>query len=122
MVIPLYNTYLFSLSAFIIFPLCLIFLSDYYVSHHSSPGCILYGTLCASWHWVIISFLTVGKIFYYNLLKYFIRSLFIFFFRNPFNFGAFNVAPEVYESVLIDFILFLLFCSTEVISTIFSSR
>ena len=35
-------------------------------------GFILYGTLWASWTWVAISFLTLGKGFTYNLLKCFL--------------------------------------------------
>ena len=35
-------------------------------------GFILYGTLWASWTWLAISFLTLGKVFTYNLLKCFL--------------------------------------------------
>ena len=64
----------------------------------------------------------VREVFIYNLFKYFLRHFFfLFFFWDPHdsNVGAFNVAPEA-SSVL--FILFSLFCSAVVMSTIFSSR
>ena len=53
----------------------------------------------------------------YNLFKYFLRSfLFLFFFRDPYNsnVGAFNVVPEVSETVLSSFhsFFFILLCSS----------
>ena len=67
----------------------------------------------------------VGEIFNYNLFKFFlIPFLFLFFFWDPYNSngGAFDVVPEVSETILsVLVILFTLFCSSEVISTISSS-
>ena len=48
----------------------------------------------------------VREVFDYNLFKYFLRPfLFLFFFWDPysFNVGAFNVVPEVSETVLNSF-------------------
>ena len=67
----------------------------------------------------------IREVFYYNLFKYLLSPfLFLFFFWAPYNsnVGAFNVVPEVSETVSIIFILFSLFCSAVVISTILSSR
>ena len=67
----------------------------------------------------------VGEIFTYSLFKNFlIHFLFLFFFWGPqkLNIFAFYIVPEVSESILsFFFILFILFCSSEVISTILSS-
>ena len=63
---------------------------------------ILYGTLCASW--IFDFFLShIREGLNYNLFKYFLSPfLFLFFFWDPYNsnVGAFNVVPEVCESVL----------------------
>ena len=63
----------------------------------------------------------VREVFRYNLFKYSLRpflSLFSFWYTYNVNVGAFNVVPE---TVLISFhILFSLFCSIAVISTILS--
>ena len=87
-------------------------------------GFILYGTLCASWTWLTVSFSTLGEIFNYNHFKNFL-ILFLFFFWDPHNLnvGAFYIVPEVSETIsLVLLILFALFRSSEVISTILSSR
>ena len=66
----------------------------------------------------------ISEVFDHNLFKYFLRSfLFLFFFWDSYNLnvGAFNVVSEVSVTVLIFFILFSLFCSVTVISTILSS-
>ena len=54
----------------------------------------------------------VRDIFDYNLFKYFLRPfLFLFFFWKPYNSnaGVFNVVPDVSETVLISFHLFIFF-------------
>ena len=59
---PLYVTCYFSLAAFNILYLCLIFAS--FISMFLGIfllGFILYGTLCASWTWMTISFSMLGK-------------------------------------------------------------
>jgi len=59
---PLYVTCCFSLAAFNIFSWCLVFVSlvsmclDVFLL-----GLIQYGTLCASWNWLTISFSMLGK-------------------------------------------------------------
>ena len=66
----------------------------------------------------------VREAFDYNLFKYFLRPFpFLFFFWEPYNsnVGAFDVVPEVSETVLISFRYFSLFCFLTVISTILSS-
>ena len=66
----------------------------------------------------------VREVFNYNLFKYFlIRCFFFYFFRDLYylNVGVFNVVPEIFETVLITFYSFSLFCSASVISTIQSS-
>ena len=66
----------------------------------------------------------IGEIFNDNLLKNFlIPFLFLFFFGDPYNsnVGAFDIVPDVSETVLSSFHSFTLFCSLEVISTILSS-
>ena len=62
------------------------------------------------------------EIFDYGLFKYFFRPFF-FFFWDVYNLNvcAFNVAPEVTETVLISFFLFSLFTPRAVISIILYS-
>ena len=99
--IPLYVICCFSLVAFNIFSLYLIF--DSVINMCLGVfllGFFLYGTLCASWTWLTISF----QVCNYNLLKYFLRSfLFLFFFWDPYNLnvGTFNVVQEVSEPQMI---------------------
>jgi len=70
--------------------------------------------------WDSLGFLDLGdyflphfrEVFNYYLLKYFLLVfLFVFFFWNSYdsNIGAFNIVPEVSESVLISFNLFFFF-------------
>ena len=87
-------------------------------------GFILYGTLCASWTWLAISFSMLGK---------FSTIISSKIFSYPFFFSSFGI-PIIQmlvhlilsqrslrlSSVLL--ILFTLFCSSEVISTILSSN
>jgi len=67
----------------------------------------LYGTLCASWTWVAISFPKLGKFLNVVSSDIFLRPyLFLFFFFwDPYNFniGAFNTVTEVSKTVLIFF-------------------
>ena len=66
----------------------------------------------------------VGEIFNYNLFKNFlVPFLFLFFFWDLYNsnVGAFDIVPGVSETILSLFMLFTLFCSSEVISAILSS-
>ena len=115
----------FSLAAFNICSLCLIFvnlinmcLEVFYL------GFILFGTL---------GLLDLGdyflphfrEVFNYYLLKYFLMVfLFVFFFWDSYdsNVGAFNIVLEVSEIVLISFNSFSFFLSDSFISTILSSN
>ena len=112
--IALYVICCFFLDPFNIFSLNLIFLSlinmclDLFLLEF-----ILYGTLCTSCTWVTISLPMLGK---------FLTIIFSNIFSGPFffsssyensinsNVGAFNVVPEVYETVLNSF-FFVLFLS-----------
>ena len=112
MCIPLFIFCCFSLAAFNICSLCLIFvnlinmcLGVFFL------GFILFGTL---------GFLDLGdyflphfkEVFNYYLFKYFLMVfLFVFFFWDPYdsNVVAFNIVLEVSEIVLISFNLFFFF-------------
>ena len=103
---PLFVTFSFSLNAFNILSLCLVFVS--LISMCLGVfllGFILYGTLCLLG--LIDHFLFhVGKIFNYSLFKNFlIPFLFLFFFWDPYysNVGAFDIVPEVSETILSSF-------------------
>ena len=114
--IPLYVICCFSLAAFNIFSLYLIFDSLIImclgVFLH---GFILYGTLCASWTSLIISFPILGKFSTIISSNIFSLSFFLFFFWDPYNLnvGAFNIS-EVCETVLNSFhsFFFILLCSS----------
>ena len=100
--IPLYVICCFSLAAFNIFSLYLIF--DSLINMCLGVfllGFILYGTLCCLD--LIDYFLShIREVFNYNLFKYFLSPfLFLFFFWDPYNLnvGAFNVVPEVSETL-----------------------
>ena len=80
-------------------------------------GFILYGSLCASWTKLTLSFPKLGKfstIMSSNIFS--VRFLFLFFFSDPYssNVGAFNVVPEVSETVLNSFhsFFFILLCGS----------
>ena len=110
--IPLCVICCFSLAAFNICSLCLVFVNLINIClgvFHL--GFILFGTLWVSWPWVIISFPILG-VFNYYLLKYFLMVfLFVFFFWNSYgsNVGMFDIVPEVSEVVLISFNSFFFF-------------
>ena len=103
----------FSLAAFNICSLCLIFVNLINMCLEVFHlGCILFGTL---------SFLDLGgyflphfkEVFNYYLLKYFLMAfLFVFFWDSyDLNVGAFNIVPGVSEIVLISFNSFFFFLS-----------
>ena len=104
--VPLYVICRFSLAAFNICSLCLIFVSliNMFLGVFHL-GFILFG---------ILSFLDLGgyflphfrKLFNYYLLKYFLMVfLFVFVFWDSYdsNVGTFDIVPEVSEVVLISF-------------------
>ena len=113
--IPLYVICCFSLAAFNIFSLYLIFESLINMCLGMFLlGFILYGTFL---DWVDYLFSHIREVFNYNLFKYFLSPfLFLFFFWDPYNsnVGAFNVVPEVSEPVLNSFhsFFFILLCSS----------
>ena len=108
--IPLCVIGCFSLAAFNICSLCLIFVNLINMCLGVFRlGCILFGTL---------GFLDLGDYFLhhfmevvnYYLLKYFLMIfLFVFFFWDPYdsNVVAFNIVLEVSEIVLISFVFLL---------------
>ena len=115
--IPLWVSCCFSLAAFNIRYLCLIFIDLINmclgVFH---LGFILFGTLWVSWN--SLGFLDLGGYFlphfreFFNCyrLKYFLMAfLFVFFFWG--SYVAFNIVPEVSEIVLISFNSFSFFLS-----------
>ena len=76
---PLYFTCCFSLAAFNSYSLCLVFVS--LISMCLGVfllSFILYGTLCASWTWLTISFSMLGKFSTIICLKFFSYPLFFF--------------------------------------------
>ena len=110
--IPLCVICCFSLAAFNICSLYLIFVNLISmclgVFH---LGFILFGTLWVSWTWVIISFPILGKFSTIISSSIFLVFLFVFFFWDSYdsNVGTFNIVPEVSEVVLISFNSFFLF-------------
>ena len=84
--IPLCAIYCFSLAAFNICSLCLLFVNLINMCLGVFRlGFILFGTLWVSWTWVIISF-PFREVFNYYLLKYFLMVfLFVFFFWDPYD-------------------------------------
>ena len=115
--ILLYVICCFSLAAFNIFSLYLIF--DSLVNMCLGVfllGFILYGILCVSLTWLSISFPMLGK-FSSTISKYFLRPfLFLFFFWDPYiwNVVVFNVVSHVSETVLNSFhsFFFILLCDS----------
>ena len=123
---PLYVMCCFSLATFNILSLFLVFVSLISMCLGMFLlGFILYGTLCTYWTWLIISFSMLGK---------FSTIISSKLFSYPFFFSYSSGTPIIWmlvclilsqrslrlSSVL--FILFTLFCSSEVISTILCSN
>ena len=101
--IPLYVICCFSLAAFNIFSLYLIFDSLINMCQHVSLrlSCIVLSVLPGLDFYYFLSH--VREVFDYNFFKYFLRPcLFLFFFCNPYNsnVGGSNVVPEPSETVL----------------------
>ena len=122
----LYVTCFFSLAAFNILSLCLLFVSLISLCLVLFLlGFILHGILCASWTWLTISFLILG-----NFLSIISSKIFSY----PFFFCSSSGTPIFQMLVLLIFsqkslrlslvlfILFTLFCSSAVISTTLSSN
>ena len=122
---PLYVTCCFSFAAFNILSLCLVFVSLISICLGMFLlGFILYGTLCASWTWLTTSFSMLGK--FSTIISSKIFS-YCFFFSSSSGTPITRMLVHLIlsqrslrlSSVLL--ILFTLFCSSEVISTILSS-
>ena len=100
---PLYVTFCFSLAAFNILSLYLVFVSLISMCLGLFLlGFILYGTLCLLDLFDYFLFYA-GEIFKYNLFKNFlILFLFLFFFWNSYNLdvGVFDIVLEVSETIL----------------------
>ena len=102
----LYVTCCFSLDAFNILSLCLVFVSLISMCLGLFLlGFILYGTLCNSWTLLTIFFTMLGKFSAIISSKIFSYPFFLFFFWDPYslNVGAFDIVPEVSEIVLSSF-------------------
>ena len=114
--------WLFSLAAFNICSLCLIFVNLINMCLGVfCLGFILFGTLWVSWTWVIIFFSILGKFSTCYLLKYFCMTFLFVFFWDSYesNTLVFDIVPNVSEVVLISFNSF--FLSASFISTIIYS-
>ena len=104
---PFYVTCCFSLAAFNLLSLCLVFesLISLYLGMFLL-GFILCGTLCASWTWLTLSFSMLGKFSTITSSKIF---SYLFFFSSSSgtphisNIDVFNTVPEVSETVLSSF-------------------
>ena len=104
---PLYVTYCFSLATFNILSLCLVFVSLNSMCLGFPLEFILYGTLCASWTWLIIFFSMLGKFSTLISSKIFSYFLFLVFLWDPYNLNvAFDMIPEVSETDLSSFYSF----------------
>ena len=121
----LYVTCCFSLAAFNILSLCLVFV--HWISMCLGVfllGFVLYGTLCASWTLLNISFSMLGKFSTIISSKFFSYT---FFFSSTYGTPIIQMlvclilSQRSLRLSLVLFILFTLFCSSEVISTILSS-
>jgi len=108
---PLYVTCCFSVAAFGILSLCLVFVSLISmclgVFLH---GFTMYGTLCASWTWLTIFFPILGKFSSVIFKHFLICFLFLFLFYDTYNsnVGAFDIVPVVSETILFFFFPFFL--------------
>ena len=95
---PLYVTCCFSLAAFNIHSLCLAFVSLISMCLGMFLlGFILYGTLCASWTWLTVSFSMLGKISTIISSKIFSYSFLFSSSSGPLLFKCWcvNIVPEV---------------------------
>ena len=106
---PLYVTCCFSLAAFNLLSLCLVFVSLISMClWHVSPWIYpVWDSLCFL-DLIDYSLFHVGEIFNHNLFKNFlIPFLFLVFFWDPYNLnvGAFDIVPEVTETILSYFFL-----------------
>ena len=122
--IPLCVICCFSLAAFNICSLCLIFANLINMCLGVFLlGFILFGTLWVSWTWVIISFPILGKFSTIISSSIFSWSFFLSSSSETHdsNVGAFDIVPEVSEVVLISFNSFFFFLSASFISTTLSS-
>ena len=99
---PLYISCCFSLAAFNILSLCLVFVR-WCVSWCVSPWVYpVWNSLCL---WDLIDYFVfhVGEIFNYNLFKNFLIPFhFLFFFWDPYNsnVGVFDIVPDISETTL----------------------
>ena len=118
---PLYVTCCFSLTAFNNLSLCLIFVNliSMCLSVFLCMG--LYVLLVLDWYFLFY----VGKISSYNFFKNFLIPFLFLFFWDFYNsdVGAFNIIPEVSETILsfFFFICSTVFCYSTIISTVLSS-
>ena len=98
---PLYVTCCFSLAAFNFLSLCLIFLSLISMCPWVNP---VWDSLCLL-DLVDFFFFYVGEISNYNLFKIFLTLFLLLFFWEPcnLNIGAFDIVPEVSETILSSF-------------------
>ena len=103
---PSYVTCCFFLAAFNILSLCLVFVSLISVSWLVSPWVYpVWDSLCLL-DLIDYFLFHIGEIFNYNLFKNFlIPFLLLFFFWDPYNLkvGAFDIVPEVSETILSSF-------------------
>ena len=110
--IPLCVVCCFSLAAFNICSLCLVFVNLINICLRVfCLGFILFGILWVSWTWVIISFPILGKFSTIISSRIFSWSFFCLFFWDSYNsnVGAFHIVLEVSEVVLISFNSFSFF-------------
>ena len=107
--VPLYVICCFSLVAFNISSQSLIFVSVNNVCLSVFLlVLILPGTLCASWTWLNISFLMVGKFSAIISSNIFSCPFSLLLHANNVNVGAFNVFIDVYDPVIFLIVLGLL--------------
>ena len=109
--IPLCVICYFSLAAFNICSLCLIFVNLINMCLGVfCLGFILFGTFWVSWIWVTISFPILGKfltIISSSIFSWPVFFVFLFFWNSYYsNVEAFDIVPEVSEVILISLILF----------------
>ena len=108
---PLHDICCFSLSTFNILSLCLIFVN--FINMCLGMFLfefIIYGTLWASWIWMTISFLILGK-FSMILLQYFLKHFPFLFFWEAYNSDIRMVigVPQVSVPVIFFFSFFFLY-------------